>query len=204
MNILAISDTESRYLWDDFSKEKLAKVDLILSCGDLSPLYLSFLATFFHGPILYVHGNHDGVYEVSPPYGCICVEDQIYVHQGIRILGLGGSMRYKEGPHQYTQAQMNHRIRRLWFSLKRHKGFDILLTHAPAYHLNDEENLPHQGFQGFLKLMERYEPSYFVHGHVHLTYNYRAPRTCSYEKTTVVNAYERALFEFPNPLERSI
>ena len=133
MKILAISDVESRYLWDDFSKEKLKEIDLILSCGDLSPLYLSFLATFFQGPVLYVHGNHDAVYQSSPPYGCICVEDQIYEHKGIRILGLGGSMRYKEGPHQYTEAQMNFRIRKLWYQLRRHKGFDILLTHAPAW-----------------------------------------------------------------------
>ncbi len=197
MKILAIADQESRYLWDDFSKEKLSEIDLIVSCGDLSPLYLSFLATFFKGPVLYVHGNHDAVYEASPPYGCICVEDQIYVHEGIRILGLGGSMRYKEGPHQYTERQMNARIRRLWYSLKRHRGFDILLTHAPAYHLNDEDNLPHRGFQAFLGLMERYAPSYFVHGHVHLSYNYKAPRICTYENTTVVNAYERTVFEFP-------
>ena len=85
MKILAIADQESRYLWDDFSKEKLSEIDLILSCGDLSPLYLSFLATFFKGPVLYVHGNHDAVYEASPPYGCICVEDRIYVHEGIRV-----------------------------------------------------------------------------------------------------------------------
>ncbi len=199
MKILAISDTESKYLWDYFSREKLAEIDLILSCGDLSPLYLSFLATFFHGPVLYVHGNHDGVYEASPPCGCICIEDRIYVYKGVRILGLGGSMRYKDGPHQYTQGQMNRRIRRLWFQLRRHKGFDILLTHAPALGLNDEDSLSHKGFEGFLKLMERYTPAFFVHGHVHLSYNYRAPRTCTYQKTTVINAYERTTFELPTP-----
>ena len=198
MKILAISDVESRYLWDDFSKEKLKEIDLILSCGDLSPLYLSFLATFFQGPVLYVHGNHDAVYPSSPPYGCICVEDQIYEHKGIRILGLGGSMRYKEGPHQYTEAQMNFRIRKLWYQLRRRKGFDILLTHAPALGLNDEENLPHRGFQGFLRLMDRYAPAYFVHGHIHMSYGYRIPRVCTYQNTTVINAYERTVFEIPD------
>ncbi len=200
MKILAISDVESRYLWDDFSKEKLKEIDLILSCGDLSPLYLSFLATFFQGPVLYVHGNHDAVYQSSPPYGCICVEDQIYEHKGIRILGLGGSMRYKEGPHQYTEAQMNFRIRKLWYQLHRHQGFDILLTHAPALGLNDEENLPHRGFGGFLKLMDRYSPAYFVHGHIHMNYGYRIPRECRYQDTTVINAYERTVFEIPDPI----
>ena len=197
MKILAIADQESRYLWDDFSKEKLSEIDLIVSCGDLSPLYLSFLATFFKGPVLYVHGNHDAVYEASPPYGCICIDDKIYVHQGVRILGLGGSMRYRPGDYQYTEWQMKNRVRKLWFQLLKHRGFDILLTHAPAYHLNDEDNLPHRGFQAFLGLMDRYAPSYFVHGHVHLSYNYKAPRICTYKNTAVVNAYERTVFEFP-------
>ena len=60
MKILAISDTESKALWDYFDKSRLEGIDVILSCGDLDPRYLSFLATFFSGPVLYVHGNHDG------------------------------------------------------------------------------------------------------------------------------------------------
>lgn len=59
MKILAIADEESAYLWDYFEKSKLAGIDLIISCGDLDPRYLSFLATFTSVPILYVHGNHD-------------------------------------------------------------------------------------------------------------------------------------------------
>ena len=40
MKILAVADEESRYLWDHFSPDKLRGVDLILSCGDVSPQYL--------------------------------------------------------------------------------------------------------------------------------------------------------------------
>ena len=101
MKILAIADEESKSLWDFFDKSKLEGIDLIISCGDLNPHYLSFLVTLSTVPVLYIHGNHDGKYETTPPEGCICIEDQIYVHEGVRILGLGGSMRYKPGPHQY-------------------------------------------------------------------------------------------------------
>lgn len=66
MNILALADEESSYLWDYYDESKLKDVDLILSCGDLSPQYLSFLATLAHCPVLYVHGNHDGHYKQSP------------------------------------------------------------------------------------------------------------------------------------------
>ena len=59
MKILAIADEESTYLWDHYEKSKLEGIDLIISCGDLDPRYLSFLVTMTTVPVLYVHGNHD-------------------------------------------------------------------------------------------------------------------------------------------------
>lgn len=82
MKILAIADEESKYLWDFYEKSKLEGIDLIISCGDLDPRYLSFLVTLSSVPVLYVHGNHDTKYERIPPDGCTCIEDQIYVHEG--------------------------------------------------------------------------------------------------------------------------
>ncbi len=128
MRILAIADEESKALWDYFDKSMLEGIDLIISCGDLDPRYLSFLVTFYSGPVLYVHGNHDGKYEQIPPEGCTCIEDKIFVYKGVRILGLGGSMRYKPGPHQYTEYEMKQRVARLWFKLFKKRGFDILRT----------------------------------------------------------------------------
>lgn len=195
MKILAIADHESPLLWDYFDKSYLEGIDLILSCGDLKPQYLSFLATFTQAPVLYVHGNHDDRYEETPPDGCICIEDKIYVHEGVRILGLGGSMRYKPGEHQYTQSQMRWRVRRLWWSLKFSKGFDILLTHSPAYQFNDGDDLPHRGFEVFRTLLDKYKPAFFVHGHVHLNYGRKYSRLSAYNETQVINAYEKYIFE---------
>lgn len=195
MKILAIADHESPLLWDYFDKSYLEGIDLILSCGDLKPQYLSFLATFTQAPVLYVHGNHDDRYEETPPDGCICIEDRIYVHEGVRILGLGGSMRYKPGEHQYTQSEMRWRVRRLWWSLKFSKGFDILLTHSPAYQFNDGDDLPHRGFEVFRTLLDKYKPAFFVHGHVHLNYGRKYSRLSAYNETQVINAYEKYIFE---------
>lgn len=197
MNILVLADEESKYLWDYFEKSKLDNIDLIISCGDLKPQYLSFLATFSKVPILYVHGNHDSVYQTTPPEGCICIDDDIYVHNGVRILGLGGSKNYNYGPFQYTEREMQHRVRKLRFKIRRHKGFDILVTHAPAYQLNDGEDLPHTGFQAFRNLLDKYKPKYFLHGHVHLNYSWKQQRECTYnDTTTVINGYERFIFEY--------
>ena len=196
MKILAIADEESKYLWDFFEKEKLEGIDLILSSGDLNPRYLSFLATFTSAPVLYVHGNHDDKYERIPPEGCICIEDQIYEHEGVRILGLGGSMRYRPGVNQYTEKEMVKRVKKLRFKLFRKKGFDILLTHSPAYQLNDGRDLPHQGFQVFNTLMDKYKPRFFIHGHVHMAYGRQHKRYAQYGDTHVINAFERCVFDF--------
>ena len=196
MRILVLADKESPYLWDYFEKSKFEGIDLIISCGDLAADYLSFLTTLTSIPVLYVCGNHDDKYEQKPPEGCICIDDKIYVYKGIRILGLGGSMRYKKGCYQYTEGQMARRVRKLWFQLLRRRGFDILVTHAPAYELNDGRDLPHQGFQVFRKLMERYHPRFFLHGHVHLSYGRDHKRYDKYEETHVINAYERCVFEY--------
>lgn len=196
MRILAIADEESKYLWDFYEKSKLEGIDLIISCGDLSPHYLSFLCTLSNLPVLYVHGNHDVKYETIPPEGCICIEDKIYVHEGVRILGLGGSMRYTGGKHQYTEKEMRRRVRRLWFQILRHGGFDILVTHAPAYQINDGRDLPHQGFRTFVDLMEKYKPKFLLHGHVHMNYGRQHVRYDKYQDTHIINAYERCIFDF--------
>ena len=172
MKILVLADEESKYLWDYFEKSKLEGIDLIISCGDLNPHYLSFLATFTKVPILYVHGNHDGIYDTTPPDGCICIEDKIYVHNGVRILGLGGCRRYNSGAHQYSELQMRTRILKLTHKIRKNKGFDILVTHAPAYQFNDGKDIAHTGFQSFRNLLDKFMPKYFIHGHVHLNYSY--------------------------------
>lgn len=46
MKILVLADQKSKYLYDFYEPEKLEDIDLIISCGDLSPTYLSFLLPF--------------------------------------------------------------------------------------------------------------------------------------------------------------
>lgn len=199
MKILAVADVESRYLWDFYKPGMLDDIDLILSAGDLNHEYLSFLVTMAHCPVLYVHGNHDDSYERKPPTGCICIEDQIYVHDGIRILGLGGSKRYRpDSMHQYSERQMKQRIFRLTFALLYHRNIDILLTHAPAKGFHDSRDLPHQGFEIFNHLISRFKPRFHIHGHVHKNYGRDFCRVDHNHDTTVINAYEKVIFDYEN------
>lgn len=198
MNILILSDQESKLLYEYYDPERIKDIDLIISCGDLPPEYLTFFASVCHALLAYVRGNHDSKYAYKPPEGCICLEDDIYVYKGVRLLGLGGSMEYIPGSdNQYTERRMRARIRRLRWKLWRHKGFDILVTHAPAFGLNDMEDLPHQGFKAFLALMDKYHPKYFFHGHVHANYGSNFKRKDTYGTTTVINGYEFYVVEYP-------
>lgn len=195
MKILLLADEESQRIWDFFKKEDYEDIDLVISCGDLKPDYLSFVATMIAVPVLYVHGNHDDKYERKPPEGCICIENQIYMYHGVRILGLGGSNRYKPGINQYTQGQMEQRVRKMFWKIRCKRGFDILVTHAPARGHHDGEDLCHQGFDVFNRLIEKYHPKYFVHGHVHMNYGRDIPREDKIGETKVINAYERYVIE---------
>lgn len=195
MKILFLADKESKVYWDYFKKEQFEGIDLIISCGDLKPEYLSFLATLVPVPLLYVRGNHDDKYDKRPPEGCICIEDRIYNFNGIRILGLGGSYRYKDGVNQYTELQMARRIAKLKLKLTISRGFDILVTHSPAYGFHDGEDQCHRGFDSFNRLINTYHPKYFVHGHVHMNYGRQFPRVDEIGDTQVINAFERYILE---------
>lgn len=195
---MVLSDVPDPVLWDYLDRRLLEGVELILSCGDLPAEYLSFLTCFTHAPILYVHGNHDAAYDLRPPEGCTCVDDDIYEFNGVRVLGLGGSMRYRpDAPHMFTEREMARRARRLGWKLRRRGGFDILLTHAPARGLGDMEDMPHRGFEVFLKLMDRWKPRYMFYGHVHRDYGAMDfQRERAYAETTVINAYKRYVIEY--------
>ena len=198
MKILAISDEECPALWDYYVPGRLKDYDLIISCGDLKPDYLSFLVTMGRAPVLYVHGNHDGRYESRPPEGCDSIDDCFVVYNGLRILGLGGCRKYHPGLHQYTEAEMRRRIRRLKVQLWRHKGVDIVVTHAPPAGVGDDDDPAHWGFESLLELIDKYHPTYLLHGHVHMTYGQNMVREKEYHGTQVINTYERYVLDVPD------
>lgn len=94
---------------------------------------------------------------------------------------------------------MNHRINKMWLSIKKNRGFDILLTHSPAAGISDGPDEPHKGFEGFNYLLEKYKPKYFIHGHIHKTYQVKFKQEYQYnENTRIINGYEKYIFEYPD------
>ena len=196
MKILAVSDEECAALWDFYVPGRLKDYDLIISCGDLKADYLSFLVTMARCPVLYVHGNHDTSYDRYPPEGCDCIDDHLVIYNGLRILGLGGCLRYHPGDYQYTDEQMHRRIVKLRRKLKKVGGVDLVVTHAPPYGVGDADDPAHHGFQALRDLLDDYHPQYLLHGHVHLRYGART-REQTYADTQVINVSERYILDLP-------
>lgn len=200
MRILVLADEPEQRLWSEFGRDTLREADLILSCGDLPSAYLSYITCFTSAPVVYVHGNHDHHYDSKPPEGCVCAEGHVVLAGGIRILGLGGSMRYRpEVPTMFTEEEMARRIRRLRRELRGTGGFDLLLAHSPVAGLGDQPDLPHRGFECFKPLLSRYRPRVMFHGHVHQAYSGAGfVREREWDGIPVVNACGSYVFDWPD------
>ncbi|MBN1837305.1 MAG: metallophosphoesterase family protein [Spirochaetales bacterium] len=195
MKILAVSDFMVPMFSSLEPPSRFQGVELILSCGDLPPEYLSSLAGAFQAPLYYVRGNHDRRTGISLPGGGSCIHAQVVRYRGLSILGLEGSRWYNGGPHQYTERQMRGFLRRARSELPRRERLDIVVAHAPPRDVGDAEDPCHQGFQSFRRLIERSRPRYFLHGHIHRRFGEAAERIIRIGDTEVINASGYHLLE---------
>ncbi|MBM6675468.1 metallophosphoesterase family protein [Olsenella uli] len=198
MRILCIADTEESWLYDHYDRERMAGVDLIVSCGDLPATYLEHIVTLANVPLLYVWGNHDTAYERHAPEGCIDIDGHVRDFCGLRVMGLGGSIRYNDQVHGFTEAEMARRAARMALLAQASGGVDLIVTHAPARGYGDLDDLPHRGFEAFDRLLDRVRPRYLLHGHVHMEYG-RIERVREHPSgATIVNACGSYLLDLPD------
>ena len=166
--------------------------DLVLSAGDLPWHYIEYVASCVDVPVVFVPGNHDPAIEHSRrnllglhllddqaddgprPHGATNADRLVIEAAGLRIAGLGGCVRYKAGPHQYTQREYHRLARRLLRRARRGGPVDVLLTHAPPLGLGDGDDQPHEGIDALHTVLERLQPSWHLHGHIH-PYGQRMP-----------------------------
>ena len=163
VRVLAVADEEIPAMR---SRVRDLRVDLVLAAGDLPWDYLESLVSLLDAPAACVPGNHDP--GTNPgPRGLIDLDGQVRTVGGLRIAGLGGCVRYNDGPHQYTQSEYDKRARRL-LQLAREAGpVDVLLTHAPPLGLGDDSDPAHLGISALHGVLETLRPSWHLHGHIH-------------------------------------
>jgi Icc-related predicted phosphoesterase len=198
MKILTVSDVVKPELLQQSDSDSFEDIDLIFSCGDLPPEYLTRLVHSFKAPLYYVRGNHDIRYDEKPPQGCRNLHRRLVKFKGINILGLEGSRWYNGGPVQYEEWRMRAVMRRLRPTLWWRGGVDVVITHAPPRYVHDAEDPCHKGFKCFRRLIKRYQPSYFIHGHIHREFSHPSERITVVDTTKVMNTYGYYFLEIEN------
>ncbi len=190
MKILSVADTVVKDLLETTGGgPAISGIELLLSCGDLPPEYLTALRNRYDVPLLYVLGNHDIRYGTSPPVGCTPIDRRI-VHVGkTKILGFSGSRWYNGSINQYTEEQMAGFINRLRFALWRSRSVDLVVTHASPRFIHDAEDLCHRGFRSFRRFIDKYQPRHFLHGHIHAHFASEEERITRLNSTLIINCY---------------
>ncbi len=206
MKILSVSDRVEEVIYSSNLKKNFSDIELVLGCGDLPYYYLEFLVDSLNVPVLYVRGNHAQKFEYSEndlkqgPRGAQDIDNKMINFQGNLIMGFEGCLRYRKGPFQYSQIEMWWKVLRmvpkLWLNKFRYGRYlDILVTHSPAWEINDKSDLAHQGFKSLRWLVEKFSPAVHYHGHIHI-YSSSEKRESKYKSTRVINTYGFRRTEF--------
>jgi hypothetical protein len=129
----------------------------VLTLGDLRPAWLDGMAEL-DLPRLGVHGNHDEAGDLA----AMGVRDLHLARAetgGWSFAGFEGCVRYRPGPHQYSQEEATALAERL-------PGADVLVCHCPPLGVNDDPEDPaHVGFAALRAWVDHHRPRYVLHGH---------------------------------------
>jgi hypothetical protein len=207
--ILAVTDEVDPRIHSETLRERLGRVAFAVSCGDLPPSYLEFIADALNRPVYYVLGNH--AEELSgrclgaascKPGGAIDLGGKVVQDPatGLILAGFPGSPRYCDNaPGQYADREIALMARKMvprlqWNRLRHGRALDLLVTHAPPRDINDREDPAHRGFEALRGFLQTWRPAYHLHGHVHL-YDRSQPYRQRFEDTEVINVFPYRVLE---------
>ena len=199
LKALSLSDRQVDSIYSSQVKSRFADVNLILGCGDLPYYYLEFVVSMLDVPLYYVRGNHSNLVEhsssgsITHPHGGIDLHRKVVHDRGLILAGVEGSLRYRQGPFQYTQSEMWLHVLRMVPSLIINRArygryLDVFISHAPPWGIHDQPDLPHQGIKAFRWLLDTFRPRYHFHGHIHV-YRNDTQTITNYQSTMVINTY---------------
>ncbi|SMB96243.1 Predicted phosphoesterase [Thermanaeromonas toyohensis ToBE] len=175
-----------------------ATPDALLLLGDLEWSAGRLVGMFPDIPVFGVPGNHD--YSVDPFCGTPVenLHGRAVEFGGVRIGGLGGSLRYKPGDDfLFWDAEYREILRKM-------PPVDIFISHCPPAGLpwcdTPSEEAPwhgaHEGSAALAEYIYRMQPAVVLCGHLHLSAGKRMG------KTLVRVVYGVEMFEYSCGLER--
>ena len=191
MKILAISDNVLAQIENpDFLRQNYGDADVVVSCGDMSPPYIDFVASVLNVPLFFVRGNHDVDYAPGYPGGENLHRKAVY-YRGLWFAGLEGSILYNGGPAQYSDVSMFGMILAMAGGMLRRRrrlgyGVDVLVTHSPPRGTHDLPDQTHRGFRSLNLALSWYRPRYLIHGHID-TWDRRRPIETMVDHTMILN-----------------
>ena len=110
-------------------------------------------------PCFGIPGNHDESWDPYEGTHIQNIHGKVIDFKGIKIGGIGGSIRYKDSDNPLLTDEESKEI------LENMEGCDILLTHDGVKH--PEKDFAHSGLAGISEYLEKWDIPYHFYGHFH-------------------------------------
>ncbi len=160
MKILTIADLHT---WNTRELESIQGLDYNCCCllGDISEGVLKIIKLLVNKPLFGVLGNHDDPSSLSH-CGIDNIDRKCVTINGVKIVGFGGSHRYKNG--DYPMLTQKESI----IAADVCPCGDILISHDTAYHVMKRFDKAHCGLKGLSGYIANSKPSLNICGHYHV------------------------------------
>lgn len=186
IKILAVADLH------DWSKGELELIndpeyDCCCLLGDIPEAALNIIKQLVRKPLYGVLGNHDDLNTLSR-CGITDLNGKSATVNGVKIAGLGGSHRYKNG--DYPMLTQRESIK----AAAACPAADILISHDTAYHVMKQLDDTHCGLKGISQYISRSKAGLNICGHYHISDHKRL----LYKGCEILSVYRCALVSYPS------
>ena len=154
-NVLVVADYEPPH----FEEKIHRRVDFVLSCGDVDFQILEEIRERFNVPVFAVKGNHDS----RRPFPAFVTDLHLkFVQFRNWLIGGFAGVPGEEGSGNYEWDDLGASRRLSCFPY-----VDIFVCHAPLLGLTDRVDSAHLGSESIRRYVEKVQPRFVYHGHVH-------------------------------------
>lgn len=202
MKITCISDTHNRH-----SEILIEPTDILLHAGDFSGQGTiaetkSFMDWFSKQPAkhkIFISGNHDWLDYENPSLfkemlkeypDIIYLKDEMVEVEGLKIWGRPVTPEFCGWAFMADRGSPKM-LSTLYIIPK---DIDILLTHGPAFGINDEVNEDHVGCEDLLNELDRIKPKILVCGHLHSAHNIKEVNGTKHINAAMLNDRYKLVF----------